>query len=105
MYAVPEKTHDVDQPAEVWTECGTFGFRSALLATAGTLIKQHVHSDSHATLVCSGRARGWADGVYLGEKGPGEAFWVEGGKRHSFQAIEPMTRLSCVTHLPSMKGA
>ena len=94
---------DSEQPVESWEECGEFGFRTIVLARAGIAIEQHVHDDTHATLVCSGRARGWKDGEYMGEKGPGEAFLVEGGMKHWFEAAEPMTRLSCVTHLPSMK--
>lgn len=104
MHPLPEITGLVDEdPVEVWEECGEFGFRTITLKKAGTLIPQHIHDDSHATLVCAGRARGWTDGNYVGEKGLGEAFWVEGGKQHHFQAVEPMTSLSCATHLPSMQ--
>lgn len=103
MHPLPDAAGAVDQAPEVWEECVEFGFHTITIEKAGTLVPQHVHDDSHATLVCAGRARGWTDGAYLGEKGPGEAFWVEGGKKHHFQAVEPITRLSCITHLPSMK--
>lgn len=103
MQPLPEAAEPVFQAPEVWEECVEYGFRTITIKDAGMLVPQHIHDDSHATLVCAGRARGWTDGAYLGEKGPGEAFWVEGGKKHHFQAVEPMTRLACVTHLPSMK--
>lgn len=104
MHSLPENLeHLPEQPVESWEECGDFGFRTIFLKDSGTLIEQHVHDDTHATLVCSGRARCWIERQYAGEKGPGEAFLVQGGMKHFFQSVEPMTRLSCVTHLPSMK--
>lgn len=105
MYAVPDpRPEPIEQPVEQWEECNVFGFRTITLKEPGHIVAQHVHDDDHATLVCNGRARCWVENRYEGEKGPGEAFEVKGGKKHVFQAVEAMTRLACVTHLPR-KGA
>lgn len=69
--------------------------RSTLLKEAGLVIGQHSHAHDHATFVGSGRARGWKNGEWIGDKGPGEAFEVEAGAEHTYQALEADTLLAC----------
>lgn len=103
MIPLPTKSHELDPtPAEHFAEAAGFGFRSILLANEGDYVPQHVHPDTHATFVCSGSARMWIDGIHVGDKGAGEAFVAEAGRAHVFQALEPMTRLACVTYIADM---
>jgi len=100
--AVPSVgTQLAEQPVERITTTSTGYYRSVLLKKAFTCIPQHVHDHAHDTLVCNGRARGWADGEYLGEKEAGEAFEIAAGKRHVFQALEDNTRLACIHNIES----
>lgn len=88
-----------EQPVERITITATGYYRSVLLARAFTCIPQHTHDHAHDTLVCSGRARGWSDGQWIGDKEAGEAFEIAEGKKHIFQALEDNTRLACIHNL------
>lgn len=90
-----------DQPVERITEAAGLYFRSLWLPVAGMVVAQHVHDYDHATLVGSGRARGYCDGQLLGEKGRGEVFEITAGCAHAFEAVEPETLLVCVHDLAS----
>lgn len=105
MYALPDNLLPVDLPVERIEEAGGFYFRSILLDKVGMVVKQHVHDYGHATLVCNGRARGWSESEWIGDKGPGEAFWIDAGQDHLFQALEPDTRLACVHDKESAESA
>lgn len=103
-YPLPMGQPLADQPVERIEEaCGIY-FRSVLLKTADIAIKQHSHDHPHATFVGSGRARGWSDGVWIGDKGPGEAFEILAGAEHMFQSLEPNTLLACVHDLSSAES-
>lgn len=71
-------------------------FRSVLLPFKGTTIPQHVHDESHATYVGSGRARLYVDGLFKEDIEAGHATEIEAGKKHLFEALEDNTRLTCV---------
>ncbi|MGH7185166.1 MAG: cupin domain-containing protein, partial [Pseudomonadota bacterium] len=95
----------VEQPVEyIEPDVAGLYFRSILLADAGTIVPQHSHDHDHATLVCSGAARLWVDGVNVGDKTAGQAFFVKAGARHLFQALEPGTRLCCVHSIESAEA-
>jgi quercetin dioxygenase-like cupin family protein len=85
-----------EQPVERIEEALGFCTRTITLEKAGTCIPQHEHKDDHATLVCAGKARAWADGVCLGDFEPGALIPVKAGREHLFQALEDVTRLSCI---------
>lgn len=105
QFPIPTDISPLEQPpVERIEEVAGLYFRSVLLERAGTLIPQHRHDHDHATLVCAGRARGWCDGIWIGDKGPGEAFEIRAGGEHVFQAIEPMTRLACVHDIDSAES-
>lgn len=96
MHPLPEITHALeDHPVESIEIVGGLYFRSVKLQK-GTVIPQHVHDYDHATFVGSGRARGWSNGYWLGDRGPGEAFLVAAYEEHVFQALEDNTLLACV---------
>jgi hypothetical protein len=83
--------------------CGLY-FRSVLLRQVGTFVPQHVHDHDHATLVCAGKARCWANYVLVGDKEAGEAFEIKAGTAHVFMALEPNTRLACVHNIESAES-
>lgn len=104
MYPPPEATTKLsEQPVERIEIVAGLYFRSVLLEN-GTVIPQHVHDHDHATFVGSGRARGWANGRWIGDKGPGEAFEVLAYQEHVFQALEANTRLCCVHDIESAES-
>src|SRR5437899_11208900 len=90
-----------DGVVENIVEAGGLYFRSMLLARAGMGVPQHVHDHDHATLVGSGRLRGWSDGAWMGDKGRGEAFEVLAGRQHVVESLEPMTMVVCVHDIHS----
>lgn len=101
-YALPQITHQLDkQPVQHIVEAGGLYFRSILLEHAGTLIPQHEHDHDHVTLIGSGKARSWQDGVWVGDFGPGEVVEMKAGRSHAFQALEPNTHLTCVHDIAS----
>ena len=83
------------------TEASGLYFRSVTLPEAGTYIPQHNHDYDHATLVCSGKVRGWCDGVNLGVKSKGEVFEIRANHEHVFVSLEPNTTLVCIHNLES----
>lgn len=105
MHALPEHLHEIaEQPVERIEEaCGLY-FRSVLLERAGTVIPQHSHDHDHATFVATGRARVWVDGVWYGDFGAAAAVPIKAGRKHVFQALEPMTRLACVHDIASAEA-
>ena len=83
------------------TEASGLYFRSITLPEAGTYIPQHTHDHDHATLVCSGKARAWCDGICIGDKGKGEVFEVTAGHKHEFVSLEPNTMMVCIHNIES----
>lgn len=79
-------------------------FRTLLLKEAGTVVPQHTHDYDHATLVCAGSVRLWVDGEWVGDFGAGMAVRIAAHHDHVFQALEPMTRLTCVHDLVSAES-
>lgn len=96
---LPEKFENFYPPVEHLFQTKRGYYRTVLLEKKGTFVPQHVHDWSHDTLVGSGRARGWCDGEWIGDKGPGEVFEIEAGKEHVFMSLEDGTRLSCIHNL------
>lgn len=105
MHTLPENLADLnDQPVERIEEvCGLY-FRSVLLERVGTVIPQHSHDHDHATFVGAGKARAWVDGVWYGDYEAGRAIPIKAGRKHVFQALEPMTRLACVHDVASAES-
>jgi quercetin dioxygenase-like cupin family protein len=98
MYPLPDLSNQIELPAEyIEPDVAGLYFRSVVIDKAGTSIVQHVHDHDHATFIGWGRARGWADGLWIGDKGRGEAFEIKAGQEHLFQALEDNTLLAC-TH-------
>lgn len=101
-WPVPETVAPLsDQPVQHIVEAGGIYFRSILLKDAGTVVPQHVHDHDHVTFIGSGRVRGWKDGEWIGDRGPGEVFEIPAGSAHVFQAIAPDTLLACVHDMDS----
>ncbi|MGH8908865.1 MAG: hypothetical protein ACRD0K_20820 [Egibacteraceae bacterium] len=102
----PTATGPLDEQPVEYIEPDVAGlyFRSILLADAGTIVPQHSHDHDHATLVCSGAARLWVDGVHVGDKMAGQAFFVKARSQHLFQALLPGTRLCCVHNIESAEA-
>ena len=71
-------------------------FRSVFLPFKGAMIPQHVHDESHPTYCGSGKARLYVDDVFARDVEAGHAVKVAAGKRHSFEALEDNTRLTCI---------
>ena len=97
-YPLPtiERTFTADeQPVEKLVEASGFFFKTYHLPLADMFVPQHVHDYDHATLVCTGRIRGWCDGEWIGDKGPGEAFTITAHRQHHFQSLEP-SMLTCI---------
>ena len=103
MYPLPEKSFEADPPVERIEEASGFYFRSIILHR-GCFIPQHIHDHDHATLIGFGRARGWSGEEWIGDKGIGEAFEIESGKTHTFQALEDNTILICVHDIESSRS-
>lgn len=102
MHPLPDTSNALlDQPVQAIVEVGGIYFRSIMLKRAGEVVPQHVHDHPHATLVGSGRARGWANGQWIGDRGPGEAFGISAGKEHVFLALEANTLLVCAHDVAS----
>lgn len=102
MYPVPTVTHALATlPVEHIVEAGGIYFRSVRLEEAGTVIPQHVHDHDHVTFIGHGSARGWQDGIWIGDKQAGDCFEVAAGRQHLFQALEPQTLLTCVHNIDS----
>ena len=92
-------------PVEHIEEVAGLYFRSVLVPYAGMQIDQHVHDHLHATLVASGKARAWGDGILLGEYAAGRAVEIKAGVYHKFEALEDGTRLVCVHDIASAESA
>ena len=102
MYPLPDRAHDLaEQPLPLIEEAAGLYFRSLLLKKSGEIVPQHAHDHRHATLVGSGMARGWAAGTWIGDTGPGQAFEIEVGAEHVFQALAPNTLLICAHDIAS----
>ncbi len=102
--SIPTNLIFSDPPVEHIEEVGNLYLRSILLRNSGCVVKQHIHDREHLTLVGNGRARGWADGKWIGDKKPGEGFWILAGQEHLFQALESDTRLVCVHDIVSAQS-
>lgn len=90
------------EPDEMIEFADDFYFRSVVL-TRGDVVGQHVHDRTHASFVGWGKVRGWKNGECMGDKSRGEAFIVEAGAEHAFQALED-SLIACVYHT-AMVGA
>lgn len=98
MIPLPTEFEPLDEALVESMAFSKFGlyFRSLLMKKKNTVVPQHVHDLGHATIVGAGRARGWANGEWIGDKGPGEIFDIDPYIEHVFQALEENTFMSCV---------
>lgn len=105
MYARPEPDErSRELPVESIVEaCGLY-FRSLRMKDAGMVAQQHVHDHDHATLVGSGRARGWCGEKWIGDKCSGEVFEIQAGSEHRFQSLDHDTLLVCVHDIASAES-
>lgn len=95
MHALPKTSEETRKPPEfIEVKAGIY-FRSIVLDKY-EVVGQHRHDAAHATLVGSGAARLWIDGVWSADIPAGHAVAIEANKDHVFQALEPDTRLSCI---------
>lgn len=92
-----------DQPVEYIADVGGLYFRAILLKNVGDTVPQHLHDHSHVTLISSGAARLWVDGVHKGDYPAFQAIEIEANREHVFQALEPMTRLACVHQVSAVE--
>jgi len=83
--------------------CGIY-FRSILLPRAGIRVPQHKHDHDHATYIGAGAARMYVDGEAAGDFYAGQAAPVRAGHEHSFEALEPDTRLACIHDVASAQA-
>ena len=104
MHQIPENLIFDEIPVEFIEETKTGYYRSVFIEKMGKCIKQHTHDYAHDTLVCAGRVRGWANGVWVADKGPGEAFTIEVSVEHLFQSLEDGTRLVCIHNKQSVES-
>lgn len=82
--------------------CGLY-FRSILIQK-GIRVPQHVHDYDHATLVGSGRAALYIDGLMIGIFEAGQAAPITAHQKHEFEALEDNTRLICVHNIESAES-
>lgn len=95
MYPQPDFTNRVELPERSIVEAAGIYFASIVLPK-GIVVGQHVHDHDHATFIGSGLVRGWKNGAWMGDKGAGDAFEVEAGASHCYEALE--TALVACTH-------
>jgi quercetin dioxygenase-like cupin family protein len=79
-------------------------FRSVLL-DAGVMIPQHTHPYDHATIVASGAAILYVDGIPVGKYEAGTAVEIKANKQHAFYSTAINTRLVCIHHTASAEAA
>ena len=101
MIPLPEIVRELtpdEQPVEKLVEVAGLYLRTYHLPMVGMVVPQHVHDYDHATLICSGKLRGWCEGEWIGDKGPGEAFLIKAGCQHTFESLEP-SMLTCIHNI------
>lgn len=98
-HPLPEGVERSEQAVEYIDDvCGLY-FRAICLENAGDAVPQHAHDHDHVTLIASGKARLWIEGVWVEDIHSFKVIEIEAGRKHVFQALEPMTRLVCVHNL------
>ncbi len=75
-------------------KCGLY-FRSILLPMAGIKVPTHNHPYDHATIVGSGKARLHVNGLTR-DYDAGSVAELSAGANHTWESLEPNTRLICV---------
>lgn len=98
-HALPKLEPRAEQPVQFVDEVGGIYFRAICLERAGDVVPQHSHEHDHVTLIASGRARVWCDGIWLGDFAAFHALEIKAHAKHVFLALEPLTRLACVHNL------
>jgi quercetin dioxygenase-like cupin family protein len=95
-----ELVRAAEQPygVEIHTSDGVF-IKQMTIPKAGTIVPQHVHSYSHASMLAVGSVRVWKNGVLAAvEKAP-KAIEIEAGVAHTFQSLEDNTILYCIHNI------
>ncbi len=92
-----ELVRALEQPygVEIHTTDGVF-IKQMTIPRAGTLVPQHVHSYSHASMLAVGSVRVWKDGVLAGDEKAPTAIEIAAGVAHLFQSLEDNTILYCI---------
>lgn len=98
-YPLPTQLENERLPVEYIEEVGGLYFRAINLEKLGDVVKQHTHDFEHVTCVCSGAVRVWVGGEWKGDIIGFKAIVIAANKAHTFQALEPNTRLACVHQL------
>lgn len=95
---------DADGLVQFVDEINGIYLRSVLLPEVGMKIKQHTHDYAHVTYIGSGKARCYRNGVPAGDYPAGHAVGVDANCEHAFEALEPMTRLTCIHNVESAES-
>ncbi len=54
----------------------------------GTIVPQHAHSHSHATIIAKGAVRVWKNGVWWADYHAGKVLTIEARIKHEFLALQ-----------------
>lgn len=95
-YKIPTGPPLAEPLVEFVDEVGGFAVHSVCLKNAGDAVPQHRHEVDHITLVSTGKVRLWVNGRHIKDIAAFGVLEVKAGDEHVLQALEPMTRLTCV---------
>ncbi|MGH6740793.1 MAG: hypothetical protein ACREDY_17505 [Bradyrhizobium sp.] len=102
MSALPAHGYEiaVEQPygVEITTVDGIF-IKQMVVRNAGTIIPQHSHVYSHASMLAKGSIFVWKDGALDARYRSPCALVIKAGVKHTFQTLEDDTIIYCLHNL------
>lgn len=86
-----------EQPVstDIYSKCPGLFVKHCVFAE-GTYIPQHSHETPHLSVLATGAARVWKNGVLLGDYKAPAGVLIEAHAKHTFLALEPATTVLCV---------
>lgn len=89
----------IDPEYVEFSEVDDIWVRAYSLPKEKTIVRQHIHTHDHMTLVSRGAVEGWVDGQLMGTYTAPAIVKIEAGKQHAFVALTDDVVLCCLHNL------
>ncbi len=79
-----------------WCMADNVFIKQMAMVHANTVVPQHSHTYDHTSLLATGSARVWKNGVFWQDIKAPMPIFIKAGIKHTFMSLEPNTVIYCI---------
>lgn len=97
---IPEFGETIELPDVEWCMADNVFIKQMAMANAGTLVRQHVHTFDHTSMVATGSVRIWKNGEEWKDVKAPMPIFIGRDTAHTFMSLEDNTVIYCIHNAP-----